>query len=37
MQSTVETYLERICRRLGAHNRTEAVMVAQRQRLLTSG
>ena len=33
---TVETYLERIYRKLGARNRTEAVMVAQREQLLAS-
>jgi DNA-binding NarL/FixJ family response regulator len=33
---TVETYLERIYHKLGARNRTEAVMVAQREELLAS-
>jgi DNA-binding CsgD family transcriptional regulator len=36
MQSAVETYLERIYRILGVRNRTEAVMVAQRERRLVS-
>jgi DNA-binding NarL/FixJ family response regulator len=33
---TVETYLQRIYGKLGARNRTEAVMVAQREKLLAS-
>lgn len=33
---TVETYLQRIYGKLGARNRTEAVMVAQREQLLAS-
>jgi DNA-binding NarL/FixJ family response regulator len=33
----VDTYLGRIYGRLGVRNRTEAVMVAQRERLLASG
>ena len=31
---TVETYLSRIYQKLGVHNRTEAVMLAQRENLL---
>jgi DNA-binding NarL/FixJ family response regulator len=36
MQSAVETNLERIYRKLGVRNRTEAVMVAQWEQLLAS-
>ena len=36
MQPVVETYLERIYRKLAVRNRTEAVLLVQREQLLAS-